>query len=178
MPKSTSIWLDTAHPGRQPALTKNSETDVCVIGAGIAGVTTAFLLAREGRSVMLLDDGTPGCGQTGVTTAHLSNELDDRYTEIVRLHGVDGARLACDSHRAAIARIESICATERIDAEFERVSGYLFLSPEHEASLLDRELDAARQAGVEVERLSRAPVDGFESGPCLHFPRQAHFHPL
>ena len=178
MPKSTSIWLDTAHPGRQPELTKDSETDVCVIGAGIAGVTTAYLLAREGRSVMLLDDGTPGCGQTGVTTAHLSNELDDRYTEIVRLHGVDGARLACDSHRAAIARIESICATERIDAEFERVSGYLFLSPEHDASLLDRELDAARQAGVEVERLSRAPVDGFESGPCLHFPRQAQFHPL
>src|SRR5687767_11390646 len=128
MPKSTSIWLETARPERREALASNSEADVCVIGAGIAGVTTAYLLAREGRSVILLDDGAPGCGQTGVTSAHLSNVIDDRYTEMVRLHGVDGARLACDSHRSAIARIESICATERIDADYRRVSGFLFLS--------------------------------------------------
>ena len=178
MAKSTSIWLDTAHPDRQPELTTNAEADVCVIGAGIAGVTTAYLLAREGRAVILLDGGTPGCGQTGVTTAHLSNVIDDRYSEMIRLHGVDGARLACDSHRSAIARIESICATERIDADFERVSGYLFLSSEHDESDLDEELDAARQAGVEVEKLSRARVEGFNSGPCLHFPRQGQFHPL
>ena len=178
MPKSTSIWLDTAQPARRPELTTNTEADVCVIGAGIAGVTTAYLLAREGRSVILIDDGTPGCGQTGVTTAHLSNEIDDGYTEMVRLHGVDGARLACDSHRSAIARIESICATERIDADFERVSGYLFLAPGDDESTLDEELEAARQAGVEVEKLRKAPVEGFDSGPCLHFPRQAQFHPL
>ena len=178
MPKSTSIWLETAQPHRQPELAKNSEADVCVIGAGIAGVTTAYLLAREGRSVILLDDGTPGCGQTGVTTAHLSNAIDDGYTEMVRLHGEDGARLACESHRAAIARIESICETEHIDADFERVSGYLFLSPEHDVKELDDELEAANQAGVDVEKLPRAPVEGFDTGPCLHFPRQGQFHPL
>lgn len=176
--KSTSLWLETAHPDRQPALTENAVADVCVIGAGIAGVTTAYLLAREQRSVILIDDGTPGCGQTGMTTAHLSNVIDARYTEMVRLHGVDGARLACDSHRSAIARIESICAQEGIDADFDRVSGYLFLSPEHDEEFLVQEMDAARQAGVEVEMLRRAPVDGFDSGPCLHFPSQAQFHPL
>ncbi|CAN5740151.1 FAD-dependent oxidoreductase [soil metagenome] len=176
--KSTSLWLETAHPDRQPALTENAVADVCVIGAGIAGVTTAYLLARAQRSVILIDDGTPGCGQTGMTTAHLSNVIDARYTEMVRLHGVDGARLACDSHRSAIARIESICAQEGIDADFDRVSGYLCLSPEHDEEFLVQEMDAARQAGVEVEMLRRAPVDGFDSGPCLHFPRQAQFHPL
>src|SRR5688572_28697659 len=103
--KSTSFWLDSAQPHRQPALAADLRADVCVIGAGIAGVTTAYLLAKEGRSVVLIDDGTPGCGMTGVTTAHLSNVIDDRYTEMFRLHGEDGARLACDSHRAAIARI-------------------------------------------------------------------------
>jgi glycine/D-amino acid oxidase-like deaminating enzyme/nitrite reductase/ring-hydroxylating ferredoxin subunit len=178
MPKSTSVWLDTAPPSRPSRLEANTETDVCVIGAGIAGVTTAYLLAREGRSVVLLDDGTPGCGQTGVTTAHLSNVIDDRYKEIIRLHGIDGARLACDSHRAAIARIESICERERIAADFLRVSGYLFLSPEHDITFLDEELDAAKQAGVDVEKVGAASVQGFNSGPCLHFPRQAQFHPL
>ena len=178
MPKSTSVWLDTAYPEPEPQLTQPTDADVCVIGAGIAGVTTAYLLARERRSVVLLDAAGPGLGQTGVTTAHLSNVIDDGYTEMIRLHGVEGAQLACDSHRAAIARIESICAHEQIDADFQRVSGYLFLSSEHDASRLDEEFDAARQAGVEVERLSRADVTGFESGPCLHFPRQAQFHPL
>jgi len=176
--KSTSLWLDTAHPERQPSLGADVTTDVCVVGAGIAGLTTAYLLAREGRSVVLIDDGTPGCGHTGVTTAHLSNVIDDRYTEMIRLHGVEGAQLACDSHAAAIARIESICAEERIDASFRRVSGYLFLSPEHDDTYLDEEMEAARQAGLTVERLARAPVQGFESGPCLHFPAQGQFHPL
>jgi glycine/D-amino acid oxidase-like deaminating enzyme/nitrite reductase/ring-hydroxylating ferredoxin subunit len=176
--KSTSLWLDTAHPNRQPPLTRDAEADVCVIGAGIAGLTTAYLLAKEGRSVIVIDDGTPGCGMTGVTTAHLTAVIDDRYAEIIRLHGVDGARLACDSHRSAIARIESICQQERIDAGFARVSGYLFLSPEHDQRDLDEEMDAARQAGLEVEKLDAAPVNGFRSGPCLHFPRQAQFHPL
>src|SRR5215210_3035719 len=178
MPKSTSIWLGTAHPELRPALTANAEADVCVIGAGLAGVTTAYLLAVEGRSVILLDDGTPGCGQTGVTTAHLSDVIDDRYTEMIRLHGIDGARLASDSHRAAIARIESICGREQIDADFARVSGYLFLSEEHDTKYLDDEFDAARQAGVDVEKLANANVEGFTSGPCLHFPRQGQFHPL
>ena len=176
--KSTSLWLETAQPDRRPALTANTEADVCVIGAGIAGVTTAYLLAKEGRSVILIDDGAPGCGQTGVTTAHLSNVIDDRYTEMIRLHGEDGARLACDSHRSAIARIESICQQEGIDADFSRVSGYLFLAPEHDGRFLDDEMEAARAAGVDVEKLARAPVNGFESGPCLHFPRQGQFHPL
>ena len=178
MAKSTSVWLETAHPQREPELTQQTDADVCVIGAGIAGVTTAYLLTREGRSVVLLDDGTPGCGMTAFTTAHLANAIDDRYTEMIRLHGVDGARLACDSHRSAIARIESICEREHIDADFARVSGYLFLSPEHDEQYLSDELDAAVQAGVEVEKLPRAPVEGFDTGPCLHFKRQGQFHPL
>lgn len=176
--KSTSLWLDTNHPGPRSSLTHNAKADVCVIGAGIAGVTTAYLLAREGRSVILLDGGTPGCGQTGVTTAHLSSVIDDRYTEMIRLHGVEGARLARASHAAAIARIESICGDEELDADFERVSGYLFLSPEHDDAYLDEEQDAALQAGLQVEKLLRAPVAGFDSGPCLHFPGQGQFHPL
>ncbi len=178
MPRSTSVWFDTAHPDKRMPLSKHTRADVCVIGAGIAGLTTGYLLANDGRSVVLIDDGLPGGGQTGMTTAHLSSAIDDRYKEMIRLHGVDGARLAGDSHRSAIARIESIADQERIDCDFRRVSGYLFLSPEHDEGFLKEELEAARQAGVEVEWLSRAPVQGFDSGPCLHFPRQGQFHPL
>ena len=176
--RSTSFWLDTAYPDNFPPLRENARADVCVIGAGIAGLTTAYLLAREGRSVLLLDDGRPGCGQTGVTTAHLSYEIDDSYREMQRLHGAPGARLAYESHRAAIDRIEAIGQLEGIRCDFERVSGYLFPASGHDPREIDEELEAARLAGVEVQRLERAPVRGFESGPCLHFPRQGQFHPL
>ena len=178
MPRTNSIWLETAYPERFGPLPEDVRADACVVGAGIAGLTTAYLLARDGRRVVVIDDGRPGCGQTGVTTAHLSNEIDDSYQEIVRLHGEYGARLACESHRAAIDRIEAIAQLENIACDFERVSGYLFLAPEHGATELDNELEAARTAGAEVERLERAPVRGFDSGPCLRFRNQGQFHPM
>jgi glycine/D-amino acid oxidase-like deaminating enzyme/nitrite reductase/ring-hydroxylating ferredoxin subunit len=172
------VWLETAHPEKFAPLKKKARADVCVIGAGIAGLSTAYLLAREGRSVIVIDGGLPGCGETGVTTAHLSNEIDDGYVEITRLHGVEGARLACSSHRAAIERIDAICHLEKLNCDFRRVDGFLFLAPEHDRQVLDEEYEAARAAGVSVERLENARVAGFDSGPCLRFPRQGQIHPL
>jgi glycine/D-amino acid oxidase-like deaminating enzyme/nitrite reductase/ring-hydroxylating ferredoxin subunit len=176
--RSHSLWVDTVQPDRFGPLTEDARADVGIVGAGIAGLTTAYLLAREGRTVIVIDDGQPGRGQTGVTTAHLSYELDNLYGEIVRLHGREGARLAYHSHRAAVDRIEAIAQLEGIACDFERVSGYLFPADRHGPKEIDAELEAAKAAGVVVQRLDAAPVRGFYSGACLHFPRQAQFHPL
>jgi len=177
--QSSSVWMETSAVPAYPVLASDTHADVCIVGAGIAGLTTAYLLACEGKSVVVLDDGPLGGGQTQRTTAHLSNAIDDRYVEIERLHGAQGARLAAESHSAAIDRIEAIAAEERIDCDFARVDGYLFNPPGGSSDLLERELEAARRAGVAgVERLPRAPLATFDTGPCLRFPRQAQFHPL
>lgn len=161
-----------------PRVTQSLRTSVCVIGAGIAGMTTAYLLARAGRAVIVIDDGQIGGGETGRTTAHLTAALDDRYYQIQKLHGQEGARLAAESHTAAVARIESIASQEDIDCDFERVDGYLFLGDSHKNEL-DRELAAAHRAGLaDVEMVDRAPLDFWNTGPALRFPRQAQFHPL
>jgi glycine/D-amino acid oxidase-like deaminating enzyme/nitrite reductase/ring-hydroxylating ferredoxin subunit len=150
-----------------------------VVGAGIAGLTTAYLLVNEGRSVVVLDGGLIAAGETSRTTAHLVNVLDDRYFEIESMHGEKGARLAAESHTAAIDRIEAIVAKEKIDCDFERLDGYLFVPPDGSQDVLDKELDAAHRAGLtEVERVERAPIQRFDTGTCLRFPRQAQFHPL
>jgi glycine/D-amino acid oxidase-like deaminating enzyme/nitrite reductase/ring-hydroxylating ferredoxin subunit len=176
--QSTSIWMCTATP-TAPVLREDVEADVCVIGAGIAGLTTALLLGREGRSVVVLDQGRIGGGQTERTTAHLSNALDDRYVEIERLHGVEGSRLAAQSHTAAIDRIESIVADEGIDCDFQRLDGYLLFDESQPEDELARELDAAHRAGLaDVQHMARATFGQIHSGPCLRFPRQAQFHPL
>ena len=152
---------------------------MCVVGAGIAGMTTAYLLARAGRAVVVIDDGPVGGGETGRTTAHLSNALDDRYYQIERLHGPYGAQIAAESHTAAISRIESIASQEDIDCDFERVDGFLFLGGDSKPDELERELDAAHRAGLhEVELVDRAPPEFWNTGPALRFPRQAQFHPL
>ena len=176
---TTSVWMATAEIPSRPALTKDLTVDVCVVGAGIAGLTTAYLLANEGRSVVVLDVGPIAGGETTRTTAHLVNALDDRYFELETMHGEKGARLAAESHTAAIDRIEAIVAKENIACDFERLDGYLFVPPGDSTEVLDKELEATHRAGlVNVERSGRAPLDGFDTGPCLRFPRQAQFHPL
>ncbi|MCY2994074.1 MAG: FAD-dependent oxidoreductase [Planctomycetota bacterium] len=177
--QSLSLWMATsAVPGQNP-LEEDTHADVCVVGAGLAGITTAYLLAKQGKSVVVLDDGAIGGGQTQRTTAHLSNALDDRYLEIERLHGPEGAKLAAASHTLAIDRIESIIGEEQIACDFVRLDGYLFLPPGEAPDLLDRELAAAHRAGLSgVERLPHAPLLPFATGPCLRFPRQAQFDPL
>ena len=175
---STSIWMATANTPSQSRLKESIRTDVCIVGAGIAGLTTAYLLGREGRSVVVLDDGLSGGGMTGRTTAHLSNAYDDRYFEIEKLHGEDGSRLTAESHTAAIEKINEIISAEKIDCDFEWVDGFLFCTPEESVDLLDDELAASHRAGLTgVEKVARAPIK-FDTGPALRFPRQAQFHPL
>src|SRR5688500_6315653 len=144
---TTSVWMATDVP-ELPTLSHDIRTNVCIVGAGIAGMTTAYLLARAGRAVVVIDDGPIGGGETGRTTAHLTAALDDRYYDIEKMHGEGGALIAAESHTAAINRVESIVALEDIDCDFQRVDGYLFLGKDDKKEDLERELRAAQRAGL------------------------------
>lgn len=177
--RSTSIWKATSSIQDAPPLNANIVTDVCVVGAGIAGLSVAYELAQSGRRVVVIDAHAIAGGETAQTTAHLSSALDDGYSELERMHGTGRTQLAYASHNAAIERIAQICASEAIECEFERLDGYLFLAPSHSRKLLLRELDAARRAGFnDVSLVEHAPLPGLDPGPALRFPRQAQFHPL
>ena len=171
------LWADTLPHSPRAKLEQNLKVDVCVVGAGIAGLTTAYLLAREGVSVAVLEKNIVGAGETSRTTAHLSNEIDARYTEIERLHGTKGAKVAAQSHTIAIEQIASIIAQENIDCDFIRLDGYLVLAHGHPVDSLHEEFHAAQRAGVEVEQLDHAPF-GLNFSSSLRFPQQGQFHPL
>jgi glycine/D-amino acid oxidase-like deaminating enzyme/nitrite reductase/ring-hydroxylating ferredoxin subunit len=179
MPRHQSVWAATAALPEFSPLQENIHVDVCVIGAGIAGLTTAYVLARSGKLVAVLDDGPVAGGMTQMTTAHITNMLDDRYFELEKLHGREGARLAADSHTAAIDRIETIVKQEQIECDFTRLDGYLFLAEGDKRETLERELEAAHRCGLRaVQMLERAPFASFDTGPCLRFPNQGQFHPV
>jgi glycine/D-amino acid oxidase-like deaminating enzyme/nitrite reductase/ring-hydroxylating ferredoxin subunit len=174
-----SIWAATVDLPLRQKLREDTQADVCVVGAGIAGLTTAYLLGRAGKAVVALDDGPIGGGMTSRTTAHLVTALDDRYFELERLHGLEGTRLAAQSHAHSIDQIERIVQSEKIDCEFGRLDGYLFVPPGESKEILHHEIEAAYRAGLtDVELVARAPIESYDTGEALRFPRQAQFHPL
>ena len=176
---TTAVWMDTTDMPQFGPVTQDMRVNVCIIGAGIAGMTTAYLLARAGRAVVLIDDGPIGGGETGRTTAHLTAALDDRYYNIEKMHGEEGARIAAESHMSAIHRIESIASMEDIECDFQRVEGFLFLGGRETRKDLERELEATHRAGIaDTQIVDRIPFGFWDSGPALRFPRQATFHPL
>jgi glycine/D-amino acid oxidase-like deaminating enzyme/nitrite reductase/ring-hydroxylating ferredoxin subunit len=174
--------MDLSPPGDEreggSEIAAETEADVCVVGAGMAGLSTAYHLARGGARVLVLDQGPLACGESARTTAHLASALDDRFHMLEKLHGLEGARLAAESHSAAIDSIAEIARDEGIACDFARVDGYLFAGPGQGTEELDRELDAAMRAGLSVERMGESCWPWFDTGPCLRFRNQAEFHPL
>lgn len=172
-----SIWQSAGMPFLA-TLQSHETADVCVIGAGIAGLTTAYCLLEAGKSVVVLERGNLHSGQSILTSAHLSPVLGNRYFELQRWHGVDGIRCLAHSHTRAIDEIERIVTREKIDCEFERVTGYLFAAPDHDEDYLRREEKACHEAGLRhVELLSETRSRLMATGPCLRFPGQGRFHP-
>lgn len=178
--QNQSSWFkDIGQPLKFDKLARNISVDVAIVGGGIAGVTTAYLLSKSGKSVALLEDGYIGSGETGRTTAHITHALDDRYYNIEKKHGANSARIAAESHTSAINFIDTTVREERIDCAFSRLNGYLFLDPTDNKSSLDKEIAALKNAGIYSAKIeSNSPLESKETSPCICFQDQAQFQPL
>ncbi|HEY6160438.1 MAG TPA: FAD-dependent oxidoreductase [Bacteroidia bacterium] len=173
-----SYWVNTMQAMSYKKPDHDMSTDVLVIGGGIAGLSVAYAVARSGRQVVLVEDGYIGSGETGRTTAHLVTALDDRYYSLFKMFGEKKTKLIAESHAAAIDFIEDAVKREKIDCDFKRVPGYLFLHPSDNANSIKKEFDATRKAGIEISLVEGPPGVKQYYGPALEFPRQARFHPM
>ena len=173
---STSVWMAEAPVPAFPPLSGDTQADVCVIGAGMAGLTTAYLLLREGKSVVVIDAIGVGGGETGRTTAHFFPP-DERYAEIAERFGIRNAALVANCYRRATDLVESIIADEHIHCGWERLDGYLVSTSGAWDEVLERELAVTHRLGLDVQRVERTGLP-WDFGPCLRFARQAQFHPL
>lgn len=174
---STSVWMASATMPRHAVLESVIDAEVCVIGGGIAGLTTAYFLLKEGKRVVLLEADELGAGETASTTAHFFPP-DNRYFHIEKAFGADGAKVVADSFRRATDAVEAIVAAEGIDCDFRRLDGYLYATTEHGRHDLFRESAAARRAGVAASDEAGVPGLPFDTGPCVRFANLAQFHPL
>lgn len=173
---TTSLWQKIQLPAFK-SLEKNLNVDVCIVGAGIAGLTSAYHLLKEGKSVAVIDKEILGKGQTSRTTAHLTWVLDDRYADLEKIFGEEGAKLIYESHSTAVDAIEKIVREEKIECDFERIPGYLFLAPEDKPEVLEKEYKAIKKFYQDIKKLSSTPLgDCFKNVPCLEIPGQGEFH--
>jgi glycine/D-amino acid oxidase-like deaminating enzyme/nitrite reductase/ring-hydroxylating ferredoxin subunit len=173
-----SLWMTVEVAPTAPKLRANETADVCVVGSGIAGLSTAYELVGAGLDVVVLDRGAIAGGMTARTSAHLTSMSDDTFKKLNDMRGVDGGKTFYQSHASAISRIEQIQANDAIACNFRRVNGYLFLAPNMTKDELDEEYDATRAVGMPVKKRKGVPFKGEEGSPTLVYPDQATFHPL
>ena len=160
---ATAGWFDDAP--------RRSAHDVVVVGAGIAGLSTALCLLREGRDVLVVDRAGIGAGETLRTSAHLASALDDRFHRLARQHGAGGAQLAAASHMAAIDWIEAL-AGDVAECAFRRIPGYLF-AHDGDHGRLQPEAEAAAAAGLDVDWREAGTETPATLGRVLRFAGQA-----
>jgi glycine/D-amino acid oxidase-like deaminating enzyme/nitrite reductase/ring-hydroxylating ferredoxin subunit len=175
---TSSYWIDSCPLPAYPKLNRNLEVDVIVIGAGITGITAAYLAKRAGKTVALIDRARCATVDTGHTTAHLTAVTDLRLRQIAHTFGRDAARATWDAGMAAIDEIVNSIRREEIQCDFHWLRGYLHAplrAPDPKRiEELESEAALARELGIESEYLPAIP---FFEVPGIKFSHQAIFHP-
>ena len=171
-------WSDSASVPTFPQIDRDVDVDVLVVGGGITGLTTAYLLLDSGTSVAVLERARCGQIDTGHTSAHLTMVTDTRLSELVRRFGRDHAQAVWDAGLAAIAQIETI-VREQSDRLRVRVGGRLPARAERRDARgrprgFEEEATLARDLGFDATFVDDVP---FAGGPGVRFDDQARFHP-
>jgi glycine/D-amino acid oxidase-like deaminating enzyme/nitrite reductase/ring-hydroxylating ferredoxin subunit len=172
----TTLWSESEPPVSFLALRGDLTVDVAIVGAGITGITAAYLLKQAGLRVAVLESRRLGSGETYRTTAHLTEVLDLRFHRLISKFGLEGARLAVRGQRFAIDSIERLARELGLEGQPERRIGYLYAETDAEAEELEAEEAAARKVGLAPRRVSETPLP-FSVKGALSFADQAQINP-
>lgn len=170
-----SIWNQTCHiPGRNH-LPGSLDTEIAVIGGGLAGILTAFYLTMEGRQAVVLEAGSIAGGQTSGTTAKITSQHGLIYQKLLANCGETAMKLYAKSNQQAIRDYEQLISSRSISCSFEKKSAFLYTMEQPDTIHL--ETMAARRAGIPAVEVTDTELP-FSVKRALCFPDQASFHPL
>jgi glycine/D-amino acid oxidase-like deaminating enzyme len=170
-------WMEIELPAF-PAVTRDLDVDVVVIGGGLTGITTAFLLKKAGVKVALIERQRCASADTGHTTAHLTYVTDTRLQDLVKTFGRDGAKAFWEAGAVAIDEIHRLVRDQKIDCDFQWVPGYLHAALQNgdkdEVNSLRKDANHAVELGFQAEWVDSVP---YAHRPGVLFRNQAKFHP-
>ncbi|KAF2243990.1 FAD dependent oxidoreductase [Trematosphaeria pertusa] len=189
--ETDAVWVHKEPYSNRPQFTKlnqDLETDVCIIGSGIAGISTAYELVTRGLSVVMIEAREVLSGETGRTSGHLANDLDDGYTNIAKKHGDSGAKMAAESHTWALNRVGELSKQLGIECEYRHLPGYDISQyprdqSEHTEDMKELITDGekAKELGIATEYKEGFAIKGWEGKidqrDAVIYPGQATFHP-
>ncbi|MEA2431217.1 MAG: hypothetical protein QOI19_1690, partial [Thermoleophilaceae bacterium] len=174
--KNTSLWVDSAPQTDYPALTPGVHVDIAVLGGGIAGLTTALLLKRDGARVAVVEAGRVGAGVTAYTTAKVTSLHGIQYQSVESSFGDDGARTYAEANEAGLERVAAFVDELGIDCDFRRKPAFTYAEDESDRGTIEDEVEAARRAGLDASFTTETDLP-WPVAAAIRVDDQAEFHP-
>lgn len=171
-----SYWIASTPQTNYPVLDRDISVDVAVIGGGIVGITTAYLLKQEGLKVALIEGDHILKGTTGHTTAKITSQHGLIYNKLKKNMGEEKARQYADANQYAIGFIEKLITEKNIQCDFHHSPAYIYTEDENYVSQLEDEFNAAASLGIEASYHENIPLP-FKIKAAVKFENQARFHP-
>ena len=168
-----SVWKETVNMKAFPTLERDLHVDVLIIGGGISGVLTAYLLEKAGVNYALCEAETIGSGTTKNTTAKITSQHGLIYEKLIRTFGEQKAKLYYRANEEALDAYRTLCG--EIDCDFEQKDNYIYTLDDD--GKIEKEMRALKKLGIPAARVRALPLP-FETAGAVRFSNQAQFHPL
>lgn len=173
---NTSYWVESTPDPAFGPLTADLRVECAVVGGGITGLTTAYLLQRAGMKVAVIEMDGIARGVSGYTTAKVTSLQGRIYSQLESKHGAEAAALYADGNEAALAMVGSIVRELAIDCDFETKTNYTYCEDPSDVSLIENEAEAASRAGLPVEVVHETTLP-YPIAAAVSLDGQAQFHP-
>ncbi|MCI1695070.1 FAD-dependent oxidoreductase [Aneurinibacillus aneurinilyticus] len=170
-------WRDSVKIPSFPKLTEDIKVDTAIIGGGISGITTAYLLAKEGVKIALFDASNILNGTTGHTTAKITAQHDIIYDELINNLGEEKARLYYKANDEALRFIKNTVRENKIECDFTEEDAYIYASSDQSISKINNEFKAYEKLGINSEYVTSIPLP-LQMKASIVMKNQAQFHPL
>lgn len=172
-----SYWIDsTIKEGMFDTLNNNISCDVCIIGAGMFGLTTAYYLSQKGLNVVILDKSAIGTKVSGHTTAKITSQHGIIYDYLINSFGLDIAKKYLNANEEAIKNIKSIIENEKIECDFKEQSNFVYTTKQDDVEKIEKELSALKLLDFHAQQVNQTQLP-FDITSAIMFPNQAKFHP-
>lgn len=172
-----SLWIETTkNQLHLKTLTQNLETEVCIIGAGLFGLTTAYYLTKQGKKVVVIEKDDIGEKVSGNTTGKITSQHGLFYSHLIDDYGINYAQKYLEVNEKAIQNIKEIIDTEQIECDFEEQSAYVFTTNQDEVIEIEKEVDAVNKLGKKAKLITNVDKP-FKMKAGIEFENQAQFHP-
>jgi glycine/D-amino acid oxidase-like deaminating enzyme len=176
LPKvQVSYWQEVAPKTNYPKLSQDLEVDVVIVGGGICGLTSAYLLKQAGLEVVVLEKSTIGSGTTSHTTGKVTSQHNLFYSDLSKRLGKDVARIYAQANQAAIGQIEQIIKKEKIECGWQSEDHYVYTTRLKQISNFREESKVAAQLGLPASIETNTPLP-FQIAAAVKFSNQAYFN--